>query len=180
MMSGNQIQGKSASNIGSHIIFFSSSTKKSYLLLLNLVLGVSVAMNKRFSKFICDNWFRSWILTSFSFEKNLSTHAVLRGKIDIKWSSFKQLGKIIAQALSYKHVKDNLCASKEVSEAWKVSLSFSFLQFISFIWNFSSLTSCFSNIYFQNPGHSSIAATPSISPTWFIVMDLYVLAFSLP
>ena len=123
MISANQILVKSPSNIHSHIIFFRSSTKMSYSLSLNPVLGASVAMNKRFSKFTCDNWFRSRVLTSFIFEKNLSTHAVLRGKINIRWSSFKQLGKIIAQALSFKHVENNLCASKEVSEAWKVSLS---------------------------------------------------------
>ena len=171
-MSGNEIVVKSASNINSHSIFFSSSTKKSYLLLLNPVLGASVAMNKRFSKFTCDYWFQGRVLTSFIFEKNLSTHAVLRGKINIRWSSFKQLGKIIAQALSFKHVEYNLCASKKVSEAQKLSLSFSLLQFISFIWNFSSSALCFSNIYWGNLGHSSIATTPSISPTWFIVMDL--------
>ena len=137
-MSGNQILVKSASDINSHVIFFfSSSTKKLYSLSVNPVLGASVAMNKRFSKFICDKWFWSWVLTSISFEKNLLTHAVFRGKINIRWSSFKQLGKVIAQAL-FKHVEYNLCASKEVSEAWKVSLSFSFLQCISFIWNFSS------------------------------------------
>ena len=83
-MSGNQVLVKSASNIDSHIIFFSSSTKKSYSLSVNPVLGASVAMNKRFSKFTCDNWFRSRVLTSFIFEKNLSTHAVLRGKINIR------------------------------------------------------------------------------------------------
>ena len=116
-MSGNEIVVKSASNINSHIIFFSSSTKKSYLLLLNPVLGASVAMNKRFSKFTCNNWFRGQVLTSLIFEKNLLTHAVLRGRINIGCSSFKQLGKIIAQALSFKHVEYNLCASKEVSEA---------------------------------------------------------------
>ena len=142
-MSGNQVLVKSASNIDSHIIFFSSSTKKSYSLSVNPVLGASVAVNKRFSKFTCDYWFQGRVLTSFIFEKNLSTHAVLRGKINIRWSSFKQLGKIIAQALSFKHVEYNLCASKEVSEAWKVSLSFSFLQFVSFIWNCSSLALCF-------------------------------------
>ena len=148
--------------------------------MVNPVLGASVAMNKRFSKFTCDNWLRSRVLTSFIFEKNLLTHAVLRGKINIRWSSFKQLGKIIAQALSFKHVEYNLCASKEVSEARKVSLSFSFLQFIRFIWNFSSSALRFSNIYLRNPGYSSIAVTPSISPTWFRVTDLHVLAFSLP
>ena len=129
-MSGNQILVKSASNIDSHIFFPSSLTKKSYSLSVNPFLGASVALKKRFSKFTCDNWFRSRVLTSFIFEKNLSTHAVLRGKINIRWSSFKQLGKIIAQALSFKHVEYNLCASKEVSEARKSSLSFSFLPFV--------------------------------------------------
>ena len=81
-MSGNQVLIKSASNIHSHIIFLSSSTKKSYSLLVNPVLGASLAMNKRFSKFTCDNWFRSQVLTSFIFEKNLLTYAVLRGKIN--------------------------------------------------------------------------------------------------
>ena len=86
-MSGNQILVKSASNIDSHIflLFFSvHQKKKSYSLSVNPVLGASVAMNKRFSKFTCDNWFRSRVLTSFIFEKNLSTHAVLRGKINIR------------------------------------------------------------------------------------------------
>ena len=106
MISGNQIYAsKECFKHHSHIIW-----------------DASVAMNKRFSKFTCDNWFRSWVLTSFIFEKNLSTHAVLRGKINIRWSSFKQLGKIIAQALSFKHFEYNLCASKEVSEALKMSL----------------------------------------------------------
>ena len=94
MISANQILVKSPSNIHSHIIFFRSSTKMSYSLSINPVLGASVAMNKRFSKFTCDNWFRSRVLANFIFEKNLSTHAVLRG---------------------------NLCVSKEVSEARKVS-----------------------------------------------------------
>ena len=147
MMSGNQVLVKSASNIDSHIIFFSSSTKKSYSLSVNPVLGASVAMNSRFSKFTCDYWFRGRVLSSFIFEKNLSTHAALRGKINTRWSSFKRLGKIIAQALSFKQVEYNLCASKDISEARKMPLSFSVLQFISFIWNFSSLALCFSNIY---------------------------------
>ena len=124
MISGNQLLVKSLSNIHSHIIIFlSPSTKKSCSLLVNPVLGASVAINKRFSKFTCDNWFRSRVLTSFIFEKNLSTHVVLRGKTNTRWSSFKQLGKIIAHAISTKLVKCNLCASKEVSEARKVSLS---------------------------------------------------------
>ena len=148
-----------------YYFFFSSSTKKSYLLSVNPVLGASVAMNNRFSKFTCNNWFRSQVLTRFIFEKNLLTHAVLRGTVNIRWSSFKQLGKIIVQVLSFQHVEYNLCTSKEVSETWKVSLSFLLLQFISFIWNFSSSALRFSNIYLQNPGQSSIAATPSISPT---------------
>ena len=77
MISGNQIYAsKECFKHQSHIIW-----------------DASVAMNKRFSKFTCDNWFRSWILTSFISEKNLSTHVVLRGKINIGWSSFKQLGK---------------------------------------------------------------------------------------
>ena len=46
IMSGNQILVKIASNIDSHIIiFFSSSTKKSYSLSVNPVLGPSVAIN---------------------------------------------------------------------------------------------------------------------------------------
>ena len=146
-MSGNQILVKSASNIDSRIISFQFiNKKKSYLLLLNPVLGASVAMNNRFSKFTCNNWFRNWVLTRFVFENYLSTHAVLRGTINIRWSSFKQLGKIITQALSFEHVEYNLCTSKEVSEAQKVSLSFLLLQFISFLWNFSSLALRFSNI----------------------------------
>ena len=48
--------------------------------MVNPVLGASAALNKRFSKFTCDNWFQSQVLTSFIFEKNLSAHAVLRGK----------------------------------------------------------------------------------------------------
>ena len=111
---------------------------KSYSLLVNPVLRASVVMNKRFSKFTCGNWFQNWVLKSFIFEKNLLKYAVLKRKINKRWSSFKQLGKIIAQALSLKHVEYNLCASKEVSEARKVSLSFLFLQFISSIWNFTS------------------------------------------
>ena len=138
--------------------------------MVNPVLGASVAMNKRFSKFTCDNWFRSRVLTSFIFEKNLSTHAVLRGKINIRWSSFKQLGKIIAQALSFKHVEYNLCASKEVSEARKVSLSRSCNSLVSFE-TFLPRLYVFEHIL-TNPGHSSVAAAPSISPTWFIVTDL--------
>ena len=141
-MSGNQILVKSASNIDS-CIFFSLLTKKSYSLSVNPVLGASVAMNKRFSKFTCDNWFQSRVLTSLIFRKNLLTNAVHRGKINMRWSSFKQSGKIIAQALSFKHVEYNLCASKEVSEPQKVSLSSLFLQFISFIWNLSSSASHF-------------------------------------
>ena len=178
-MSGNQILVKSASNIDSHIIIFFHFINKKIILVIgkSCVSDVSVAMNMRFSKFICDNWFQSRVLTSFIFEKNLSTHAVLRRKIDIRWSSFKQLGKIMAKALSFKHDDYYLCASKEVSEARKGSLSFSFLQFISFIWNFPSLALLFSNIYLRKPAQSSIAATPSISPTWVIVADLYVLAF---
>ena len=89
-MSGNQVLVKSASNIDSHIIIFFSSLTKKYLLSVNPVLGASVAMMKRFSKFACDNIFRSWVLTISIFEKNLLTHAVLRGKINIRWSSFKQ------------------------------------------------------------------------------------------
>ena len=85
MMSSNQILVKSASNIDSHIIFLSvHSTKKSYLLSVNPVLGASVVMNKRFSKLTCNNWFRSRVLTSFIFEKNLLTNAVLRWKINIR------------------------------------------------------------------------------------------------
>ena len=89
MMSGNQILVKSASSIDSHIIIiiiiiFSSLTKKSYSLSVNPVLDASVKMNKRFSKFTCDNWFRSRVLTRFIFEKNLSTRAVLRGKINMR------------------------------------------------------------------------------------------------
>ena len=83
MMSSNQILVKSASNID--IIFLSvHSTKKSYLLSVNPVLGASVAMNKRFSKLTCNNWFQSGVLTSFIFEKNLLTNAVLRWKINIR------------------------------------------------------------------------------------------------
>ena len=44
-MSGDQILVKSASKIDSHF-FFSSSTKKSYSLLVNPVWRASVAMNK--------------------------------------------------------------------------------------------------------------------------------------
>ena len=80
------------------LFFFSWSTTKSYLLSVNPVLGASVAVNKRFSKFTCDYWFRGQVLTSFIFEKNLSTNAVFRGKMNIRWSSFKQFGKIITQA----------------------------------------------------------------------------------
>ena len=45
-MSGDQILVKSASKIDSHFFFFSSSTKKSYSLLVNPVWRASVAMNK--------------------------------------------------------------------------------------------------------------------------------------
>ena len=121
------------------------------MLWVNPVSGASAAMKRRFSKFTYDNWFRSQVLTRFIFEKNLLTHAVLRGKINIRWSSFKPLRKIIAQALSFTDVGYNLCASKEFFEAQKVSLSFLFLQFISFVWNFSSSTLCFLNIYLWNP-----------------------------
>ena len=68
----------------SYYFFFSSSTKKSYLLSVNPVLGASVAMNNRFSKFTCNNWFRSQVLTRFIFKKNLLTHAVLRGTVNIR------------------------------------------------------------------------------------------------
>ena len=124
------------------LFFFSVHKQKNHP-----VLGASVAKNKRFSKLTCGNWFQSRVLTSFIFEQNLSTHAVLRRKINIRWSSFKQFGKIIAQALSFKHFECNLCAWKEVSEAWKVSLSFLFLQFINFIWNFCSLALRFFQTY---------------------------------
>ena len=133
-MSCNQILVKIASNIDSHIIIFlSSSTKKSYSLSVNSVLSASVAIDKRFSKFTCNSWFLSQVLTSLIFEKNLSTYAVLSGKINITWSSFKRLGKVIAQALSFKHVEYNLRVSKVVSGARKVSLFFLVLAIISFI-----------------------------------------------
>ena len=178
-MFGNQILVKSASNIDSHIIniiFFSSSTKKSYSLLVNSVLGASVAMNKRFYKFTCDNWFRSWVLASFIFEKNLLTHAMLRGKINRRWHNFKQLGKIIAQALSLKHVEYNLCASKEVSEPGKVCLSFSFLQFISFIWNFSSYI--FQTCTYETPATLQLQLHHQYLQPGLLI-DLYVFAFCL-
>ena len=119
-------------------------------------MGASVAVNKRFSKFTCDYWFQGRVLTSFIFEKNLSTHAVLRGKINIRWSSFKQLGKIIAQALSFKHVEYNLCASRGFWSTKSFFLSRFCNSLVSFE-IFFSLALCFSNIYLRKRGHSSIA-----------------------
>ena len=160
------------------IIFFSSSTKKSYSLLVYSVLDASVAMNKRFYKFTCDNWFWSWVLASFIFEKNLLTHAMLRGKINRRWCNFKQLGKIIVQALSLKHVEYNLCTSKEVSEPGesKVCLSFSFLEFISFIWNFSSYI--FQTCTYETPATLQLQLHHQyLQPG--LLTDLYVFAFCL-
>ena len=99
-----------------------------------------------FGCFCSNNWFRSQVFNKLQFKKNFLTHDVLREKINIRWNNLNQFEKIIVQALSCKHVECNLCASKNVSEALKVSLSFSFLQFISFIWTFSSSALRFSNI----------------------------------
>ena len=170
-MSCNQILVKIASNIDSHIIIFlSSSTKKSYSLSVNSVLSASVAMDKRFSKFTCNSWFLSQVLTSFIFEKNLSTYAVLSGKINITWSSFKRLGKVIAQALSFKHVEYNLCVSKVVSEAQKVSLFFLFLQLLVLFLGFTF----FNHILTKLSSLFSCSYTINI---WFRVTDLHVFAF---
>ena len=127
-MSDNQILIKSASSIS--FLFFLLSLllllfsfhqqKKSYSLSVNPFLGASVTMKNRFSKLSAITDFK--IGFSQASFLNLLTHAVLRGKIDTRWSSLKQLGKIIAQALSLKHVEYNLCASKEVSEVRTVSL----------------------------------------------------------
>ena len=78
-----------------------------------------------------------------------------------------------------KHVEYNLCAFKEVPEARKVSLSCSCNSLVSSE-TFLPRLYVFQPYTYKNSGHSSIAATPSISPTWFIVTDLQVLAFSLP
>ena len=91
-----------------------------------------------FGCFCSNNWFRSQVFNKLQFKKNLLTHAVLREKINIRWNNLKQLEKIIAQSLSCKYVECNLCASKKVS--------FSLLQFISFLWIFSSSALRFSNI----------------------------------
>ena len=161
------------------LLFSFHQQKKSYSLSVNPFLGASVTMKNRFSKLSAITDFKIGFLQA-SF-LNLLTHAVLRGKMDTRWSSLKQLGKIIAQALSLKHVEYNLRASKGVSEVRTVSfsLSLSLLQFVSFICNFSFSVLRFSNIYLQNPSHSSITATPSIFPTWITVTYVCVLPFSL-
>ena len=128
MMSCNQILIKSASSISFLflllllllLLFSFHQQKKSYSLSVNPFLGASVTMKNRFSKLSAITDFK--IGFSQASFLNLPTHAVLRGKIDTRWSSLKQLGKIIAQALSLKHVEYNLCASKEVSEVRTVSL----------------------------------------------------------
>ena len=102
------------------LLFSFHQQKKSYSLSVNPFLGASVTMKNRFSKLSAITDFKIGFLQA-SF-LNLLTHAVLRGKMDTRWSSLKQLGKIIAQALSLKHVEYNLFASKGVSEVRTVSL----------------------------------------------------------
>ena len=128
MMSGNQILIKSASSISFLLLllllllllFSFHQQKKSYSLSVNPFLGASVTMKNRFSKLSAITDLKIGFLQA-SF-LNLLTHAVLSGKMDTRWSSLKQLGKIIAQALSLKHVEYNLFASKGVSEVRTVSL----------------------------------------------------------
>ena len=129
MISGNQILIKSASSISFLfllllllllLLFSFHQQKKSYSLSVNPFLGASVTKKNRFSKLSAITDFKIGFLQA-SF-LNLLTHAVLRGKMDTRWSSLKQLGKIIAQALSLKHVEYNLFASKGVSEVRTVSL----------------------------------------------------------
>ena len=129
------------------ILFFSVHQQKIILAIGKSCFRCFCSSEQEFSKFTCNYWFRGQVLTSFIFEKNLSTNAVFRGNLmNIRWSSFKQLGKIITQAFYHLSMLIITRVNQEVSEARKMSLSFSFSQFISFIRNFSSLALCFSNI----------------------------------